>query len=125
MGLCKQVTSAVNNGASWEPRNDNGDSNVDNRDHQRTNMGHIHQAKGDNKHLPNNGVTPIEIDEFSHKYLNNNANGVAVQIDLPNTINVSSSNDNIRIPQEKFKTFVGKYLDIFFKLSLKIKTNYK
>ncbi|VVC37867.1 Hypothetical protein CINCED_3A020211 [Cinara cedri] len=108
LGLCKQVTSAVSNGAGWEPRNGSGNSNADNHEHQRPNMGHIHQATEDNKHLPSNGVTPTEDNDFSKKYHNNNANGVAVQIDLANTpLNVSSSSDNIRIPQEKFKTFIA------------------
>lgn len=75
--------------------------------------GHAHQAPADNnKNQPDNGVTSTEDDNngFGPKYLNNNANvppfAPAVHIDIPN--NVSSSNDKIRIPQEKFKTFVGK-----------------
>lgn len=111
LGLCKQVTSAVSNGIGWEPRNGNSDSSTDNREHQQPNMGHIHQAMSDNKHQPDSGVTSTENnDGFSHKYLNNNANtpfAPAVHIDIPNNVNVSSSNDKIRIPQEKFKTFVA------------------
>lgn len=111
LGLCKQVTTAISNGVGWEPRND---SNTDNSEHQRPNMGHIHQALVDNKHQSDTGTTPTEDDNgFSHKYLNNNANGAAVHIDIPNNANVLSSNDKIRIPQEKFKTFVGKYCDTY------------
>lgn len=116
LGLCKQVTSAVSNGIGWEPRNNSSDSNADNSEHQRPNMGHIHQGMADSKHLPDNCVTSTENDvgfSVSHKYLNNNANGAAVHIDIPNHINVPLSNDKIRIPQEKFKTFVGKYLDSY------------
>lgn len=105
----------MSNGIGWEPRNGISESNIDNCDHQRPNMGHIHQAMADNKHQPDNGVTSTEDDGFNNKYLNNNANAPfapAVHIDVPNNINVSSSNDKIRIPQEKFKTLVGKYLDI-------------
>jgi len=110
LGLCKQVTTAISNGVGWEPRND---SNTDNCEHQH--MGHIHQALADNKHQPDSETTPIEDDiGFSHKYLNNNANGAAVHIDIPNNVNVLPSNDKIRIPQEKFKTFVGKYWNILF-----------
>lgn len=113
LGLCKQVTSAVSNGIGWEPRNDNSDLNRDNREHQQPVMGHIHQNLAENKHQLDSGVSSTENDGFSHKYLNNNANGTAVHIDIPNNINSSPSNDKIRIPQEKFKTFVGKYQDIF------------
>lgn len=113
LGLCKQVTSAVNNGIGWEPRNSNVGSNADNRDNsQQPNIGQIHQATADNKNVPpDSGVTSTAVDNddgFSHKYLNNNANG-AVHINIPNSVNEASSNDKIRIPQEKFKTFVGKY----------------
>ncbi|XP_026810911.1 phosphatidylcholine:ceramide cholinephosphotransferase 2-like isoform X1 [Rhopalosiphum maidis] len=105
LGLCKQVTTAISNGVGWEPRND---SNADNCEHQRPNMGHIHQALVDNKHQSDSGTTPTEDENgFSHKYLNNNANGATVHIDIPNNANVLSSNDKIRIPQEKFKTFVA------------------
>jgi len=106
------VTTAISNGVGWEPRND---SNTDSCEHQQPNMGHIHQSLADIKRQPDSGTTPTENDnDFSHKYLNNNANGAAVHIDIPNNINVLSSNDKIRIPQEKFKTFVGKYWSIFF-----------
>lgn len=105
----------MSNSVGWEPRNNSSDSNADNRDHQRPNMGHIHQSMIDSKHLPDNRVTSPENEVgFSHKYLNNNANGTAVHIDAQNNINVPPSNDKIRIPQEKFKTFVGKYLVICF-----------
>lgn len=107
LGLCKQVTSAVSNGVGWEPRNGSSDSNADNREHPRPNMGHTHQAIAESK--SDNGVTSTEEnDGFSKKYLNNNPNGSAVHIDMPNNINISPSNDKSRIPQEKFKTFVGK-----------------
>lgn len=113
LGLCKQVTLAVSNGVGWEPRNGNSDSNTSNRDRQQFNMGHIHQAVADNKHQPDGSVTSTEIDVgFSQKYLNNNgANGAAVHIDIPNNVNVPLSPNEI-IPQEKFKTFVGNYLNI-------------
>lgn len=113
------MTSAVSNGAGWEPRNGNNDSNANNREHQRPNVGHIHQAMVDNKYQSDRVTTIEEGDEFSHKYLNNNANGAAVHIDIPNSINVSSSNDKIRIPQEKFKTFVGKYENILTMFQVK------
>lgn len=105
------MTSAVSNGIGWEPRNDSSDTNGDNREHQRPVMGHIHQTLADSKHQLDGGVTSTEDDGFS-KYLNNNANGTAVHIDIPNNVNPPPSNDKIRIPQEKFKTFVGKYQEI-------------
>lgn len=105
----------MSNGVGWEPRNNSTDSNADNRDHQRPNMGHIHPAMADGKHLPDNRVTSPENEVgFNHKYLNNNTNGTAVHIDIPNSTSVPSSNDKIRIPQEKFKTFVGKYFVMLF-----------
>lgn len=107
------MTSAVSNGIGWEPRNDSSVTNGDNREHQRPVMGHIHQTLADNKHQSDNGVTSTEDGGFNHKYLNNNANGIAVHIDIPNNVNLPPPNDKIRIPQEKFKTFVGKYQDIF------------
>ncbi|XP_025420930.1 phosphatidylcholine:ceramide cholinephosphotransferase 2-like isoform X2 [Sipha flava] len=107
LGLCKQVTSAVSNGIGWEPRNDNIDVNGENREHQQPVMGHIHQTLADNKHQLDGGVSSTGNDGFNHKYLNNNANGTAVHIDMPNNVNPPPSNDKIRIPQEKFKTFVA------------------
>lgn len=106
LGLCKQLTSAVSNGVGWEPRNDRNDSNSDNREHQQSNMGHIHPAMADNKHLPDSAEINVG---YSKKYLNNNgAIGAAVHIDIPSNVNVPLAS-NERIPQEKFKTFVGKY----------------
>lgn len=109
LGLCKQLTSAVSNGVGWEPRNNSNNDNSDSREHQQSNMGHTHPATVDNKHLPDSGVTTTEINvEFSKKYLNNNgANGSAVHIDIPSNVNVPLASNEI-IPQEKFKTLVGK-----------------
>lgn len=103
------MTSAVSNGVGWEPRNDTNDSNADNHEHQQSNVGHIHQTVADNKHQPDSNVTSTE-NSVGYKYLNNNGViGEAVHIDMSNNVNMPlSSNDKIRIPQEKFKTFVGK-----------------
>ncbi|CAI6367726.1 unnamed protein product [Macrosiphum euphorbiae] len=86
LGLCKQVTTAISNGVGWKSRND---SNTD-------------------KHQPDSGTTPTEDDNgFGHEYLNHNAEGAAVHVDIPNNVYALPSNDKIRIPQEKFKTFVA------------------
>lgn len=105
------MTSAISNGVGWEPRNGTNDSNGENHEHQRPNVGHIHQAVADNKPQSDGDVTSTENGVvFSHKYHNNNGViGEAVHINIPNNVNTPlSSNDKIRIPQEKFKTFVGK-----------------
>lgn len=103
------MTSAVSDGIGWEPRNGSNDSNTDNREHQRPNVGHIHQTIADCK-SDSEVISTEENDGFGNKYLNNNANGAAVHIDIPNNTNVLPSNNKIRFPQEKFKTFVGKCL---------------